>query len=731
MKLFSDESRHADIQRQMREALKPYQAWIDDPQCDEGLKKLLCKYVDAQDGCIPRRIGQFDSSILLVIAMGMLKAGKSTLVNLLSRNRDTSPTGYGKDTTLRPALIRMAREGERVEAGAGRASGEGGEGRIDVYFPLGTEEDLGLGKLMDYIRGLRQTPHAAPSVYPLTDENLTRILCHAYDSILPTEPLLVVVTLPFNQDCRVLQENRMLVDMPGLDSGLAVVSRRKAVSAPAEQEPPSALQKASACGGLYDAIISECDLMLFVQSSVAPLNEKASDMLQAILRKRSNTSCYIVQNTMRASYWRTEAVQSAEENEQAQHAQKMIASLLPRRSSARGVADKENPIKMSIVNLGMASDSLFAEEYLDAARKLTSGEPISRESLLRSSAFESLENNLLNEVGGSGATSRFTHCCDELWDVVERAGEAVEEQLKKLETDHVSAANRSKLWKEKMDASMQLMMGQAKFQQQGQISLKNLPTFENSRKLAREAFPEMGESRVYISTVNKYLRQIKKNCYLELRSFLAQTLSLEDVLIASGGEVSNAMKSCAAQISKAFTSLTSSELYSSLPDKVALYWGLTREGTLLHIDVDPRQEAAEVVQKIERVSELDPDGSTSTLDLSGKPTNAKFEVYNFAVWKSMKSASTVIKLKEDEYFTHFRELLCAIVADRLEALCDNIIKEGIKAGSRAYMSRLQQLVDGGEQDCSECDSGMARRHELLRALRGIQKKAELLRSLPL
>ena len=44
-----------------------------------------------------RAIEQFNSGIEVVVCMGMLKAGKSTLVNLLTRSNTASPTGYGQD----------------------------------------------------------------------------------------------------------------------------------------------------------------------------------------------------------------------------------------------------------------------------------------------------------------------------------------------------------------------------------------------------------------------------------------------------------------------------------------------------------------------------------------------------------------------------------------------------------------------------------------------------------
>ena len=82
------------------------------------------KLVDKASKEIRRGIKQFDSTIAVVIVVGMLKAGKSTLINLFARNTNASPVGFGVDTTLRPALIKMR---EKSEAGGEQ------KGAIYVY----------------------------------------------------------------------------------------------------------------------------------------------------------------------------------------------------------------------------------------------------------------------------------------------------------------------------------------------------------------------------------------------------------------------------------------------------------------------------------------------------------------------------------------------------------------------------------------------------------------------
>ena len=67
---------------------------------DEVLKELH------QSIALLRRAYDFcDTNLFVLTCVGMLKAGKSTLVSLMAGNKDASPTGFGVDTTMRPALI--------------------------------------------------------------------------------------------------------------------------------------------------------------------------------------------------------------------------------------------------------------------------------------------------------------------------------------------------------------------------------------------------------------------------------------------------------------------------------------------------------------------------------------------------------------------------------------------------------------------------------------------------
>ena len=86
-------------------------------------------------------LAAFGAEFFVVSCIGMLKAGKSTLINLLARSKDASPTGFGFDTTLRPALITSSTEPR---------------GTIEVWLPNTPEQKLTKASLNEVFLCLRK-----------------------------------------------------------------------------------------------------------------------------------------------------------------------------------------------------------------------------------------------------------------------------------------------------------------------------------------------------------------------------------------------------------------------------------------------------------------------------------------------------------------------------------------------------------------------------------------------
>ena len=296
-----------------------------------------------------RALKQFEAKNLIVVVTGLLKAGKSTLVNLLADNCNVSPVGYGVDTTLRPALI---------VSGGREFAGQGG---IEVFLPKKAlmEEKIDdsrkqkyrhylMMNVLDYLRlkDAKLDPYIEKKVYSGLDKNdkrLKRILCtkpDEHDKYVPREPLLVVIHAPESKDSLLRKENAgkhgiMLLDMPGLDSGNMDVETAK----------------------LYREMLRESDMVVFLQSSVAPLNEEGIKIFKDIVGERDDLTAWIVHNKMNMKPWLRPDVIRRENQQQIDHTRDYLRNIL--------VGSRDRDVNPQNVNLGLAFDSVFNQRIID------------------------------------------------------------------------------------------------------------------------------------------------------------------------------------------------------------------------------------------------------------------------------------------------------------------------------------------------------------------------------
>lgn len=328
-------------------------------------------------GDIERRFGLFKSDKIFIVATGMLKAGKSTLVNLLSRSPLASPIDFGVDTTLRPALIMAGRGTEKT--GIYRYFPKTGDGSADSSSQGSRRHQL--ENIIDRISGLKDWDDEYRKAVPLelNKDNLRDVLCApASGGLLPTEPLLVVVVVPDNGESLLSSHNCAIFDMPGLDS----VNKEIDFAA-------------------YNKIFQECSLLLFVQSSVAPLNEEACRYLREIGSKLDDNTYRLVHNIMDTRQWRRKEI---------------IAGDIDRQRS-RGIQDfmgrlspgKIRTLPVDSANLGKAYDAIFNPDDIDAAGGMTP------EKLLSESEYLVFERNLRDDITQNGKDKHDRQCVKQLW----------------------------------------------------------------------------------------------------------------------------------------------------------------------------------------------------------------------------------------------------------------------------------------------------------------------------
>lgn len=368
---------------------------------------IVSQWVNKLEGAVK----QFDSTVMIIVAVGMLKAGKSTLINLLARDENASPTGFGTDTTLRPALITMGDENDT-------------EGSIIIYGNKPAEAQQQrerLRAIIDTLRGIHNPNVERPSInpIPLQAKALKKALCEPSglgNELLPQEPLLVVVKVPYHADGKMLQNGKFLLDMPGLDSANAEISlKQEKVFSDAQINvldrflhdkldnggyASSLVQelRAHERAVTYEALIEQCDMVLCLQSSVSPLNEKACACLNSVLDMRSEATAWIVMNRMRNQDWLTQDCMEAKWDEQVSNANKVFSRI-----------KKESVLNQSSCNLGEAFAGILEDERNIKVPEGSTAEA-ERAALLEHSGFLPLEQQLLHHLNENGRATRIKFC---------------------------------------------------------------------------------------------------------------------------------------------------------------------------------------------------------------------------------------------------------------------------------------------------------------------------------
>ncbi|MCM1234641.1 MAG: dynamin family protein [Ruminococcus flavefaciens] len=294
--------------------------------------KCFNKTVDMLD----RAKREFDASLFFILMFGPLKAGKSTLTNLLAR-KYVSPTGFGIETTLRPSLIMKSRTKEYV---------------IDIYEIIDgkdNKEEL-FNLVMDVLRGIMDFQLIKSRIrkvtIPLTQQNVENQLIRYLDS----EPLVTVLNVPGGD---LITEHIALIDMPGLDG----------------------IKSNWEDSVVHKWILKRADFLIFIQSSMAALNKATFDFLQDAYLGSRKPPLWLVQNIIDAKYWRSDEERQADNDSQRRNAKEHISSLL-------GISED---LRSTAINLGKASDGMNVDNL---------------GYLLDESGFLEFENNLkdiLNE----------------------------------------------------------------------------------------------------------------------------------------------------------------------------------------------------------------------------------------------------------------------------------------------------------------------------------------------
>ncbi|MBQ6063871.1 MAG: dynamin family protein [Prevotella sp.] len=313
---------------------------------------------------LARRSMEYKNGSFIMLVVGPVKSGKSTLVNLLA-HRFVSPTDK-LECTVRPSIISNV-DDER-------------DCRIDVYRSKvdgRKAEDLDL--IVDKLRGIMPDDAEVErflekETFALTEDNIKEVIFPSYNKGDRTVITSITTTgskLLHNDDAA--GEGKIfLVDMPGFDGNNVNI----------ENDP------------LYEAISKRVDLILFVHSSVSAFNVTSAKYLDKLREYNESVPVYLIHNVFDSSYWRDENERQQDVERQAQKEYDEI----------RRKGFNIEPDFISCVNLGKVTD------FTDGMGKFKTdfNEELNAEQV----EFAKIEQKLYDKITTNITELRLKRCLD-------------------------------------------------------------------------------------------------------------------------------------------------------------------------------------------------------------------------------------------------------------------------------------------------------------------------------
>ena len=235
------------------------------------------------------RAMEYVNGTFIVLVVGPVKSGKSTLVNQIA-GAYVSPTHF-LECTVKPSVISQRRDGEdcKITVFTSRQEGSRVE-KVDA--------------IIDCIRGIENEESLAgidKEEYALTKANIQSKVELGLRESLSLETLLTSITTPGG---RLLQDNVFIIDMPGFDGEYANI------------EDP-----------VYDAITQRADLIIFVQSSNSAISKVSEQFLRKLSQNNRDVSVCLVHNIFDSAHWRSEEERNAVVKEQRDFAREEIRKM--------------------------------------------------------------------------------------------------------------------------------------------------------------------------------------------------------------------------------------------------------------------------------------------------------------------------------------------------------------------------------------------------------------------
>ena len=324
--------------------------------------KLVDEHIKNKLSQLSRRSLEYKNGSFIMLVVGPVKSGKSTLVNLLA-HRYVSPTDT-LECTVRPSIISNVNDEYDCKIEIYKARHEGRKAEdldliVDELRGIVTEQELG-----EYLEKDEYTNYS--------DDTVNNVISPSYNKEDRT-----IITSITTTGSKLLARGPVdggkifLADMPGFDGNTSNLN-----------DP------------LYDAISKRVDLILFVHSSVSAFNLTSASYLEKLREYNEAVPVYLVHNIFDSTYWKNPQDRAHEIDRQVQKEYEEIRS--------KGFNIESEFI--SKVNLGKVTDALqgagayvegFEEDLQEELRK-----------------FEEIEEKLYRKITSNISELRLKRCED-------------------------------------------------------------------------------------------------------------------------------------------------------------------------------------------------------------------------------------------------------------------------------------------------------------------------------
>ena len=327
--------------------------------------------VDMQLRKAGSRAHEYENGTFIVLVVGPVKSGKSTLVNLIA-NAYVSPTHF-LECTVRPSIISQRREGEDC--------------RITVYTTEDSRRRVEqIDSVIDSIRGIENgdsLQDVVKSEFELTPENIKDKVELGLQESLSAETLVTSITTPGG---RLMKQDVFIIDMPGFDGEYANID-----------DP------------VYDTIAQRADLIVFVQSSNSAISKVSGQFLKKLHENNKDVPVSLIHNVFDSAHWRDDAERRQTVEEQKQFALGEI----------RRLGFKIDAEQCFSINLGKVEDSRNAK-YADDADLRSEAQ-----------AFDEIENYLHDRVISNRDVMRLSVCLGRTQQQLQKLSATITEELGK------------------------------------------------------------------------------------------------------------------------------------------------------------------------------------------------------------------------------------------------------------------------------------------------------------